>query len=181
MKQTLLLTALALCLLTPSASPRPAQDSGTRPSAFFNTHLHAKGGPWAAGDWVAFLVPEEDRDLNGDGNTNDSVLHIVDVRTLQVINLGLAVDPLLAGRDVGPPVAFSASTLAVLVSERAQGNKDLNGDGDATDDVLEIVDLTTRKVTNTDLAGSEVRMDGSRVALLTPEAEQGKKDLNGDG
>src|SRR5205823_14406953 len=154
-----------------AVAARPAQESASRPSALFNTHLRASGGPWAAGDWVAFLVPEVDRDLNGDGDTSDSVLHVVDVRTLQVINLGLAVDPLLAGRDVGPPVAFSGSTLAVLVSERAQGNKDLNGDGDATDDVLEIVDLTTRKVTNTGLAGSEVRMDGSRVALLTPEAE----------
>src|SRR5438874_12739824 len=171
MKQTLLLAALALCLLTPSASPRPAQESGTRPSALFNTHLHASGGPWASGDWVAFLVPEENRDLNGDGDTKDSVLHVVDVRTLQVINLGLAGDPLLAAQNAGPPVAIAGNTLAVLVSEQYQGNKDLNGDGDRpgardsgrsrapTANVLEIVDLTTRKVTNTGLAGMEVRMD----------------------
>src|SRR5437870_1807110 len=162
MKQTVMLVvALVLCLVasTPTrraVAARAAQESGSRTSALFNTRLHADGGPWASGDWVAFLVPEEDRDLNGDGDTKDSVLHVVDVRTLQVINLGLAVDPILAKADAGPPVAISGNTLAALISERDQGNKDLNGDGDATDNVLEIVDLTTRQVTNTGLAGSEV-------------------------
>ena len=176
--------AAALCFLLPAARPARAslgQASDARTSALFNTHVKATGGPWAGGDWVAFLVPEEEKDLNGDRDTDDSVLHVVDIRTQQVTNLGLAVDPLLTAPGGAPPVAISGNTLAVLVSEHDQGNKDLNGDGDAKDNVLEWVDLTSRRVTNTHLAGSEVHIDGNRIAVLTPERDQGNKDLNGDG
>src|SRR5438067_2267029 len=141
MNRTLLLTAAAFCLLAPPASPRPAQESASRPSALFNTHLHASGSPWAAGDWVAFLVPEEDRDLNGDGDTMDDVLQIYDVATGQVWNTGLAAQEIRIAGDWA-----EADT-----PEAAQGHKDLNGDGDASDVVPQLVNLKTREVTNTRL------------------------------
>src|SRR3954451_14762853 len=132
MRQAILFAAaLGLCLAASvparhALASRTAPDSDSRPSAFFTPRRHVRGGPWASGDWVALLVPEEEQDLNGDGDTKDAVLHVVDVRTLQVINLGLAVDPLLAGVYAGPLIAISGNTLAALVSERDQGNKDLN-------------------------------------------------------
>src|SRR5206468_1841399 len=152
----------------------------TASATLFNTKRAAEGTPWAGGDWVAFLVPEQGHDLNGDGDTDDSVLHVANVGTLQVYNLGLAVDSGLAADDSRPPVVIEGNTLAVLVSEAGQGGKDLNGDGDSEDDVLEVVDLTTRKVTRVGIAGSEVRISGNTVGALTPEKAQGNKDLNGD-
>src|SRR5262249_21045259 len=89
-----------------------------------------------AGNVVAFLRPEaagaaancpQGPDLNGDGDTSDRVVHLV-VGDGPITNLGRAATD----------VAVSATTIAALVSEAAQGGIDLNGDGDATDTVLEV-------------------------------------------
>jgi hypothetical protein len=167
---------LTLLPLLAIALPGDAQVS----VAPVSTARAAEAVPWVGGDWVAFLQPEEDRDLNGDGDTDDSVLQVANVTTRQISNLGLAVDASLAGDDLLPPVAIAGGTLAALVSEADQGKRDLNGDNDTTDTVLETVDLASRRVTRIGLAGSEVRMDGNRIVVLTPEAAQANRDLNGD-
>ncbi len=169
---------LWLCLLLLAAAPRPGVGQGGA-ATLINTRRAADGVPWAGGDHAAFLMLEESRDLNGDGDQDDSVLHTVDVPRLRIQSLSLAVDPTLSADELSPPVAISGSTLAVLVSEADQGSKDLNGDGDTLDQVLQTVDLQSRAVTRTTVAGSELRMSGQRVVLLTPEAADGK-DLNGD-
>jgi len=66
------------------------------------------------------------QDLNGDGDTLDSVAHVVDVLADTARNLGLAV--------IGGAFA-EGSRFLFLVSEAGQGGIDLSGDGDATDGV----------------------------------------------
>jgi hypothetical protein len=182
MRVLLFLAASLLCawVEAPLAAQRAAP-AGTsqRGGAGFNTGQAADARPWAGGDWVAYLTLEENTDLNSDGDKEDAVLQVVDVRTFKTYNLGLAVDSLMASDEGSPPVAIQGNTLAVLVSERDQGNKDLNGNGRATDNVLELVDLTTREVTNTRIPGRAVMIAGNRLAILTSELEM-NKDLNGD-
>ncbi len=130
-------------------------------------------------------------DLNGDGDTADSVLHFWpgsgSVQNLQC--------PATA-------VALSSTYLAALVSECAQtglqttgcagGGTDLNGDGDAADTVVEVHDVSAGAGAcalpssnaiwiNTAQAADSVAVSGNVVAFLTPEAAQGGANLNGDG
>jgi Tol biopolymer transport system component len=127
----------------------------------------------AAGN-AAFLLPEAAAgvDLNGDGDADDAVVHLYrDRQAGPPQNLGLAATA----------VALSDVRLAALVSEQAQGGLDRNGDGDATDDVVAVRDLTPGGTwTNVGQAADVVAVSGSMVAFLTPEAAQGV-DLNGDG
>lgn len=85
----------------------------------------------------------------------------------------------------GRILAFHQSFLLCAVSEQL-GLVDLNGDGDAFDQVLHLVDLSTSNtVTNLALAlagalGAEVHAIGDHSAFLVSESFQGS-DLNGDG
>jgi uncharacterized Ntn-hydrolase superfamily protein len=82
------------------------------------------------------LVPSpghETRDLNGDGDTRDLVLHVLDLETGAIANAALAIEYLVADR--------SGSRYVVAVDEAAQGARDLNGDGDARDVVLHLAEL----------------------------------------
>ena len=55
----------------------------------------------------------------------------------------------------------------LTVSESGQG-EDLNGDGDAEDDVLHIYDLTVDAATNLRLAGGP-QVSGDRLVILVSE------------
>jgi cysteine-rich repeat protein len=72
------------------------------------------------------------------------------------------------------------------------GGCDLNGDGDDADDVLQVFDFETQRSFNTEQAVTpcpleacdprfSYRVAGDTVTFLTAEAEQGERDLNGDG
>jgi len=80
----------------------------------------------------ALLVTPEDsanRDLNGDGDIQDSVLSFLDLETREVHELGFAfLDARIA----------SDEEALVLVNEAEEG-ADLNGDGDLEDFVLHVV------------------------------------------
>jgi cysteine-rich repeat protein len=143
----------------------------------------------------AFLRPEAPSggtvacpagDLNGDADTSDLVVHRF-TGSGPAENLGRA----------GVAVAVSPSWIGALVPEAGQGGTDLNGDGDAVDDVVQ-AHRTSGPVAwvNTGLAagpadsttGAFVRgfdvgdtVVGTRFVLLTPEAAQGDAPLNGDG
>ena len=72
-------------------------------------------------------------DLNADGDALDHVLHVHDAASGASVNLGLAVDRLHIVRDGG--------LFAFVVREAWQGGVDLNGDGDAFDSILHVLDL----------------------------------------
>jgi len=108
-------------------------------------------------------------DWNGDGDQLDHVLHLFTTSFTQ-LNLGLAAHSLLV----------DGSLAACVVPEAGQGGADLNGDGDAADGVLHVIDLASGGVTNLGLAASWHRVDGDTVAFSVSEQEQGA-DLDGDG
>lgn len=109
-------------------------------------------------------------DLNGDGDTNDAVGLGFDLQTGVTQNFGLATSAFAAAP--GGRVAF-------VVSEFNQGGTDLNGDGDAGDTLLHVIDLPTGVITNLNIQTiPQVVLVGSQ--WLVPEQET-TVDLNGDG
>ena len=140
--------------------------------------------------------------MNADGDAVDAVLHVFDTKQRMAVNLGLAAASICRA-IVGPPFTtcdpvspvIGRTVVAFLVAELAQGETDLNGDGDAADDVLHLYDAATGRIINTGLAvGHAVGRDvssytfplmpvisGGGIALLVGEAEQGATDLNLDG
>lgn len=124
-------------------------------------------------------------DLTGDGVADDSVLRLLDASGAPAA----PVDLCPAGK-----VSATGSIAAFLRPERAGatpalplcptaplvGNApDLNGDGDATDDVVHLWDGSS--ITNLRCAATEVVTSASYVAALVSEAREGGSDLNGDG
>ncbi|MFN8543660.1 MAG: hypothetical protein U0807_05575 [Candidatus Binatia bacterium] len=127
--------------------------------------------------WLAALVDESAqgaRDLNGDRDTADTVVQVHAASgSGSWTNLGRAAD-FADLRD---------RFLAFLTPERAQGNADLNGDGDAEDRVVHVFEAGTGSpVRNTTQAAEELVVGPKGlVAFRTREAAQGRRDLNGDG
>jgi len=125
------------------------------------------------GHAAAFAVDEAaqgGRDLNGDGDALDRVIHVYDAPTGEFRNLGLAVQRIVVG----------GSLVAVAVDEAAHGGADLDGDGDATGSVLAVHDLrdgTTTVLTLRDSSPLLVHADSVALRL----AERVGNDLTGDG
>jgi hypothetical protein len=125
---------------------------------------------------VAFSVAEVQQgntDLNGDGDSYDSVVHVYDTATGTISNLKLA----------GWPIRNDSGLVAFIVAEVQQGNTDLNGDGDSDDEVVHVYDTATGAINNLKLAGAgwHIRNDSGLVAFSVAEVQQGNTDLNGDG
>jgi hypothetical protein len=153
--------------------------SGGGGSAFLTNHglgaatLQGNGELWVVG------VSEADegaRDRNGDGDTSDVVLSVLDLADGSLTHLGLATSPL-------PLLAVGAVLIAFGVPEASQGQADRNGDGDTQDTVLHVYDSGTRAVTNTGLAMTffTPAIGAGAVAFAVSEAGQGGLDLDGSG
>jgi Tol biopolymer transport system component len=127
---------------------------------------------------AAFLRPESSTgtascpagSLNGDADSDDLVVHL-SIAAAPAQNLGLA-----AGA-----VKLSPTLVAALASEADQNGADQNGDGDALDTVLQVRALGAGAWTNVAQAADAIAVSESRVAFLSPEAEQDAFDLNEDG
>lgn len=149
-----------------------------------NTGL-AVGGSFdkvaAVDRWIMVPVSERDmgEDRNGDGDTNDHVVAVVNTETEEVVNLGLAT--------VSPTVS-SKATFAFLVNEGAQAATDLNGDGDFIDAVWFVYDpsrpIDFNNPINTGASTGSPGLPGigtrGGFVLLQSELARGI-DLNGDG
>jgi len=113
-----------------------------------------------------------DTDLNGDGDVEDDVVACMDLASGETVRLPLATIRAL--------VPFGEH-LAVLVRERDQGGTSLNGDADAADDVLHVVELATGAVTNLGQASlSPVDAGEGLLAYVASELGDGV-DYDGDG
>lgn len=128
---------------------------------------------------------QSDGDLNGDGDTDDSVLFVYDLALGSLDNQALALGSGLP--CCGPFLTATSALVAAGVSEAGQGNLDLNGDGDADDVVLHVYDHRTGLTMNTGLAVLPASREASTfigdgyVAFVVPEAAQGHQDLDGNG
>lgn len=122
--------------------------------------------------WGLEIEAEQGEDLNGDLDTND--------RVVQIYSGGAAAENL--GRAASS-VSISGDFVAALVSETMQGQTDLNGDGDTNDDVLAIYDRRAGTWIDTDQPADTVKVAGSLIAFIRPEARSGPAgtDLTGDG
>jgi hypothetical protein len=123
--------------------------------------------------WLAFQALERehgDLDLNGDGDVNDSVLFVHDLRNRATRNLRLALP-----RTPLPPLAIEGDLLAFLVSETDQG-ADLDGNG-KMGSVLHVQDLRGGSPRNLGfacsvaplVAGGRVLLPGRRGVLRRPQ------------
>jgi Tol biopolymer transport system component len=112
-----------------------------------------------SGSTAAFLRPEaaDASDLNGDGDITDRVVHVAGFGT-PLRNLGRS----------GVDVALSADTLAALISERDDGDRDLTGDRDRDDDVVAVRRLDEAAWTDLGIAAASFRLAGNVVAFLAP-------------
>jgi subtilisin-like proprotein convertase family protein/Tol biopolymer transport system component len=121
--------------------------------------------------WALEIETVNPPDLNGDGDSNDDVVQLC-VDGTQVQNL----------EQAATTVSLSEDWVAALVSEEAQGHRDLNNDQDTTDTVVEVYDLATGTWTNVGEAADSVDIAGALVAFISPEAAQANRgDLTGDG
>jgi Tol biopolymer transport system component len=136
-----------------------------------------------SGEIVVASVSEvaQATDLNGDGDHDDSVVHVYDEASATLFNSSLAAEEFV----LGPQYA------AVRVKEMGQGEVDLNSDGDTGDDVMHVIGLATRAILNTGQAVTPCRLEAcdprlpyrvlrDTIKFLTYEADQ-SEDLNNDG
>jgi hypothetical protein len=143
----------------------------------------AGGGPtsWEVFDLdagrVAFRVSESDQfhqDLNGDGDTGDAVAHVMDLPVSPATNLGVA----------GYDLRLEGNLLVTRASESQSDDTDLNGDGDASDRVLQLNDLVSGARENLGLHVAEddggYDIWGTLLFCRVGEHGQGATDLNGD-
>ncbi|MEM9801379.1 MAG: hypothetical protein AAGA20_13715 [Planctomycetota bacterium] len=144
---------------------------------------------YASSDIAVFRVDERDQgdtDLNGDGDAVDQVVHVADLRTGALRNLGVSSRYATTAQDL----VLEGPLVVVPVSEAEQGGTDLNGDGDTNDYVVHVYDARTDVLTNLGLATSRsfesaIAIDGETVVFYVPEQSvfdgsgQGV-DLNGD-
>lgn len=150
-------------------------------------------------DWGVVTASEENQDLwnpvtdgNADGDADDAVLYLAALDGMGApLNTGEAVEDLVVGEPTSCPGSGSVHLVAFRTEEAAQGSTDLNGDMDTNDFVLQVWDLQTGTLHNTEQAAiacpleacdprSPYRIEGSKVRFLTLETDQGV-DLNGDG
>ena len=169
-----LAVALVPAALLLSATPAAAQRSSGAPSAEIVNLAHHVLDHHVGKSFVVFSVPEYqsgESDWNDDGDQLDLVLFHADLESGAVVNSRLATGPIHLD---GPWVLFQ-------VSEAAQGELDLNGDGDAGDAVLHALDARTGTITNLGLHATAVHVRGELASFAVTEARQGDTDLNGDG
>jgi Tol biopolymer transport system component len=160
------------------------------PGAWINLSLAADTLS-VSGDTVAFLTPEAAQGntvLNGDGDTNDRVVHYYRFPG-PTVNTGQAAEELVLGEPASTPCG-TLQLLAFRTLEIAQGAGSLNPpDADTADGVLQVVDVVSGTLRNVGHAVTPLRVcdpehpyevDAQRVRFRTNEADQGR-DLDGNG
>jgi hypothetical protein len=151
-----------------------------------NTGRQAQPGIQFEGDVVAFLVNEKEQNLglNADTDKSDLVLTLYCLNSPPCVSSGLINVGLAAPRAVGADRGFTLSgdLVAIATPERNQNNLDLNSDGNLSDRVVQVYQVSTGTVTNTAFAIRRTpRISGNYVAFGVEEKQQGRTDLNGDG
>lgn len=122
---------------------------------------------------------ENGTDANGDGDGTDGVLDLVDAA-------GVLTPLSFAVQNSNFAAAFivqflPSGEIAARRSEAASGASDFNGDGDANDFVVHVLDPTTMQWTNSGLAGTLLGPEHALLGVRATEIGNGGADFNGDG
>lgn len=172
MRPLLLCPLLAACAVEREEEPSAARLTATN----LGLAVHALSG---AGDRWLVAVREAEQggaDLNGDGDARDWIVHLFQPSQARLVSTGLALadddDPRLLWACDGAAAAFA-------LDERAQGGLDRNGDGDAEDRVLVVLEGDVPVVQP--FAVAALVAGGTLVACAVDEAAQGGRDLDFDG
>lgn len=151
-------------------------DDGT---TITNLGLDASGGLAASNSYVVVIVKEAnqgDADLNGDGDSGDFVVHVYDGSS----TVNLMLDGFLSKQSFkNLRESVSDSFVAFAVRESLQGGTDLDGDGDAVDEVLHVYDGSSVRNLGVDV-GRRFAVSNTYVAYSVDEAGSGLPSLNGD-
>lgn len=132
-------------------------------------------------------APTDDR--TGDGDAIDSVLTFLDATSESATPQLLCPadkSSVHAGRAafLRPESAGVAPLLACPTGVAIGFGVDLNGDGDAQDQVVHYFDgerVTMPRRGDHGIAGRSIALSGDAIATLVPEANEGRGSLNGDG
>lgn len=122
---------------------------------------------------LALVFTPERVTLNGsDSDISDDVAQILDTTGPSDVltSLGTA-----ASRG-----AISDTLVVLAVPEGDQGGNDLNFDGDATDEVLQVLTFPGLSFAGGGQAVDAVGIVSDKVVIITPEANEDFTDLNGD-
>jgi hypothetical protein len=178
-RRPLLPYSLAAALLAALAVPVASQNLGFD---VMNTRMEISGRMWGSGSIVLYCIEEDQKDLNGDGDTRDSILCWGDLRNMTASMTGIAINYQLTDDDKDWPAGVDPdqNLMAIQVSESENGDKDLNGNGTATDDVLALYNISTKQKTILNVTGRAPKWAGGKLYFEQPEVMAGK-DLNGDG
>lgn len=141
-----------------------------------NTRLELTSRVWGSGHWVAFGVDEDLKDLNGNGNTRDTILYLCDLRNFKTQMTRSAISFFTADGDTDWPVAISGDKIAIQVC----AGDNLESSGVADDDVLMLYDPLSQKRTSLGVTGHSPTWLGGKLYFVQPE-RTAKQDLNGDG
>jgi hypothetical protein len=142
-------------------------------------------------DLLAFPVDEVGSSLNTDPDATDAVLHVFDLSTRTVTNLGRAVTRLPSGQPWDGTFLVRNGLVAFRVPESAEGNTNLNGDPllDTFDTVLHVWDHSSSTLRNLGLGvdrflhndfSSPIQIEGDVIAFAADEFQQNDVSLNGD-
>lgn len=144
---------------TKASTDQDTRASGIKPSLHYNT--------------AAFHTLETDVgiDLNGDADTNDTVIRYYDLTTKKVTNT----------RAAGENATIVDAFLVFQTSETSI-NQDLNGDSDQDDTIIRVYALTTRQIISQYIPGSQpISILHTRAAVFTTQEATAKQDYNNDG
>lgn len=118
---------------------------------------------------VVFERDESDVDLNGDGDMDDTIIHVANIRDGKTKSLGVV------GKN---PNLFSK--LIVFSTKESELGVDFSNDGDLADDIVRQYDLETEELTNLKAVG-DVPVFNQDALLFITEEQQIRVDLNADG
>lgn len=169
------------------AATAPATTAPVSPGVPMLGGLALDGGSAAhvADGWISAAVTETaNRDLNGDGDTSDTILFLIDVRsgTPVVTNTGLTPVPTGAIPGSTIPVTGVGGDDGVVAQFSELSNGNLNGDGDAVDTLLFFFPFANpaARVPLADTGGLHVQNRGGRIAVTASESLT-SRDFDGDG
>ncbi|MCI0618304.1 hypothetical protein L0244_35445, partial [bacterium] len=118
---------------------------------------------------VAFETREGEKDLNGDGDVDDSVVQFANVKDGNIVSTNaIGHNP------------YVWSKFIVFSTNEAELGVDFSNDGDMTDDIIREYDIDKKETANLKAVGDFPAVNQKAIVFVTNEA-QVSTDLNSDG